>query len=83
VSVRIRLKRFGTKKRPYYRIVVMDSRAPRDGKTIEEVGFYHPIAVEDQQLSIKADRVKEWLDKGARPSDTVKRLLNRMNIHVK
>ncbi len=83
MSVRIRLKRFGTKKRPYYRIVVMDSRAPRDGKTIEEVGFYHPIAVEDQQLSIKADRVKEWLDKGARPSDTVKRLLNRMNIHVK
>ena len=83
MSVRIRLKRFGTKKRPYYRIVVMDSRSPRDGRTIEEVGFYHPIAVEDQQLNIKADRVKEWLEKGAKPSETVKRLLNKMNIHVK
>ncbi len=83
MSVRIRLKRMGTKKRPYYRIVVMDSRAPRDGRTIEEVGFYHPIAVEGEQIKVKADRVREWLDKGARPSDTVRRLLNKMNIHIK
>jgi small subunit ribosomal protein S16 len=80
VSVKIRLKRVGTKRRPYYRIVVMDSRAPRDGKTIEEVGFYHPIEIEEKQLSVKEDRVKEWLSKGARPTDTVRRLLNKINL---
>jgi small subunit ribosomal protein S16 len=80
LSVKIRLKRLGTKKKPYYRIVVMDSRAPRDGRSLEEVGFYHPIEVEEKQLLIKDDRVKEWLEKGARPSNTVKRLLKRKNI---
>lgn len=70
----------GTKRRPYYRIVVMDTRSPRDGRAIEEVGFYHPIEVEDKQLSVKEDRVKEWLSKGAKPSDTVKKLLNKLNL---
>jgi len=83
VSVKIRLKRFGTKKRPYYRIVVMDSRSPRDGRTIEEVGFYHPIEVEEKQLQVKEDRVKEWLKNGAKPTDTVKRLLNKIDIKFK
>lgn len=83
VGVRIRLKRFGTKRRPYYRIVVMDSRTARDGRALEEVGFYHPIEVEDKQLSIKEDRVREWLDKGATPSDTVRNLLNRNDIRRK
>ncbi|MCK4541850.1 MAG: 30S ribosomal protein S16 [Spirochaetales bacterium] len=83
MSVKIRLKRFGTKKRPYYRIVVMDSRAPRDGRTIEEVGLYHPIEVEDKQLTVKEDRIREWLSKGATPSFTVKKLLNKKNIFVK
>jgi small subunit ribosomal protein S16 len=73
----------GTKRRPYYRIVVMDSRAPRDGRTIEEVGIYHPIETEDKQLSLKEDKVKEWLGKGARPTLTVKRLLNKNNITIK
>ena len=59
MSAKIRLKRFGTKKKPYYRIVVMDSRKPRDGRTIEEVGFYHPIAVEEKQILLKEDRIKE------------------------
>ena len=77
MSVRIRLKRFGTKKRPYYRIVVVDSRSPRDGRVIEEVGLYHPIEKEDKQVAIKEDRVKEWLGKGATPTDVVKRILNR------
>lgn len=77
MSVKIRLKRFGTKKRPYYRIVVMDSKAPRDGRTIEEIGFYHPIEVEEKQFSIKEERVLDWIQKGATPTDTVKRLLNR------
>jgi small subunit ribosomal protein S16 len=80
LSIKIRLKRLGTKKRPYYRIVVMDTRAPRDGRSLEEIGFYHPIEVEEKQLLIKDDRVKEWLEKGAKPSNTVKRLLKRKNI---
>ncbi|MFP4330536.1 MAG: 30S ribosomal protein S16 [Alkalispirochaetaceae bacterium] len=83
MSTKIRLKRFGTKKRPFYRIVVMDSREPRDGRAIEEVGLYHPIEVEENQLRLKEDRLKEWIEKGARPTDTVRKLLNKMNIHVK
>jgi len=83
LSVRIRLKRFGTKKRPYYRIVVTDSRTPRDGRTIEEVGFYHPIEVNEKQVQIKTERVREWMQKGATPSDTVRKLLSRANFHVK
>ena len=82
MSVRIKLKRFGTKKRPYYRIVVMDSRAPRDGRSLEEVGFYHPIEVEEKQLKIKEDRIREWIQNGATPSDTVKRLLNKVNFNM-
>ena len=81
--VKIRLKKFGTKKRPYYRIVVMDSRAPRDGRTLEEVGFYHPIAVEDKQINLKEERIRDWLNKGAQPSHTVKRLLNKMDFQIK
>jgi len=77
VGVKIRLKRYGTKKRPFYRLVVVDSRQPRDGRTIEEVGLYHPIEVEGKQLRIKEDRVQEWIQKGARPTDTVRRLLNK------
>lgn len=83
MSVKIRLKRMGSKRRPYYRIVVMDSRAPRDGRSIEEVGFYHPIETEDKQLSLKEDRIKEWLGKGARPTITVKKLLNKSDITIK
>lgn len=83
MSVRIRLKRFGTKRRPYYRIVVMDSRSPRDGRTIEEVGFYHPIEIEEKQIQVKTERVREWLDKGAQPSDTVRKLLNNIDFRIK
>ena len=83
MSVKIRLKRLGTKKRPYYRIVVMDSRAPRDGRALEEVGFYHPVEMEEKQLVIQEDRVREWIEKGARPSETVRKLLNKKDFHVK
>ena len=83
MSVRIRLKRFGTKRRPYYRIVVMDSRSPRDGRTIEEVGFYHPIEMEEKQIQVKEERVRDWLNKGAQPSDTVRKLLNNINFRIK
>lgn len=83
MSVKIRLKRLGTKKRPYYRIVVMDSRTPRDGRPLEEVGFYHPVEMEEKQLVIQEDRIREWIDKGARPSETVRKLLNKKDFHVK
>jgi len=82
VSVKIRLKRFGTTRRPYYRVVVMDSKSPRDGKTIEEVGLYHPIEAEDRQVKLDSDKIRYWLDKGAQPSDTVKKLLNKNNIFL-
>lgn len=75
--LKIRLKRFGTNKRPYYRMVVQDSREPRDGKTLDQVGIYHPIEVEDLQIKFDAEKVRSWLSKGAKPSDTVKRLLNK------
>ncbi len=75
--VRIRLKKFGTKKRPYYRIVVQDSRKPRDGTTIEEIGVYHPIEAADKQVSFNEERAKYWISVGAQPSDTVKKLFNK------
>ncbi len=83
MSVKIRLKKFGAKKRPYFRIVVMDTRQPRDGKTIDELGLYHPIEVEAKQLVIDEAKAKAWLEKGALPSDTVRGLLNLKGIHVK
>jgi len=82
MSASIRLKRFGTKKRPYYRIVVIDSKAPRDGKTIEEVGYYHPIEAEDKQIVFDAAKIRAWLDKGARTSDTVRSILNKKNFSL-
>ncbi|ASQ29432.1 30S ribosomal protein S16 [Borrelia miyamotoi] len=74
MSVRIRLKRMGAKKRPYYRIVVMDSASPRDGRAIEELGYYHPIESQNQ-IKINEDKFKDWISKGAIPSDTVKKIL--------
>jgi small subunit ribosomal protein S16 len=61
----------------------MDTRAPRDGRAIEEVGLYHPIEIEENQLSLKEDRIREWIDKGARPSETVRKLLNKKNFRIK
>ncbi len=78
MSVRIRLKRFGTKKRPFYRIVVMDSRTPRDGRVLEEIGLYHPIEKQEKQVTVNEAKVKSWMEHGATPSATVKRLLNRV-----
>ncbi len=82
MSVRIRLKRFGAKARPYYRIVVMDSRSARDSKTIDELGYYHPIEAAEKQLNINETKVKEWLSKGALPSDTVRSLFNKKGIQL-
>ncbi|MCQ2587452.1 MAG: 30S ribosomal protein S16 [Treponema sp.] len=74
--VKIRLKKFGTKKRPCYRVVVQDVRSPRDGRCIEEIGTYQPIATEANQVSIDLDRAKYWMSVGAQPSDIVKKLMN-------
>jgi len=82
MSASIRLKRFGTKKRPYYRIVVLDTKAPRDGKTIEELGYYHPIEAEDKQIVFDAEKVRAWVDKGAIVSDTVRSILNKKNFSL-
>ncbi len=80
MSVKIRLKRLGATKRPYYRIVVIDSHQAATGKTIEEIGYYHPIEAEDKQFKVDADKVKSWVGKGAIVSATVKRLLNKNQI---
>ena len=81
--VKIRLKRMGTKKRPYYRIVVMDARSPRDGRTIDELGYYHPVETEDRQVKFEETKVRDWLNKGAQPTNTVRRLLNKNKFAIK
>ena len=84
--VRIRLRRVGRKKQPYYRIVIADSRSPRDGRFIEVIGHYNPRqAAGGEQgktpaLDVKADRANHWLDVGALPTDTVRSLLRRAGI---
>lgn len=82
MSVKIRLKKFGAKKRPYYRIVVIDSRLAREGATLEEIGVYHPIESEDKQVAIDEAKARAWLAKGALPSDTVRSLFNKKNIRL-
>ena len=77
--VKIRLKRMGAKKRPFYRLVVADSRSPRDGKFIEEIGFYDPLP-NPARVQIDADKVREWMRRGARPSDVARKLLEREGI---
>ena len=74
--VKIRLRRMGAKKRPFYRIVVADSRSPRDGRSIEEVGTYNPLT-DPAEITVKADRVQEWIKNGAQPTDTVRALLKK------
>jgi small subunit ribosomal protein S16 len=78
--VKIRLKRFGAAKRPTYRIVVQDSRKPRDGTCIEELGTYQPIAVEGKQVAFNEERVKYWLSVGAQPTAIVGKLLNKNSV---
>jgi len=75
--VKIRLKRFGTKARPCYRVVVQDARKPRDGRCIEEIGTYQPIAAEGKQIDIDMDRAKYWISVGAQPTDIVAKLMNK------
>ena len=79
MAARIRLARVGSKKNPVYRVVVADSRSPRDGKFIEIVGRYNP-QTDPSTIELDEDKVKEWLDKGAQPSGTVSRLLKIKNL---
>lgn len=82
MAVKIRLKRMGAKKRPFYRVVVADSRSPRDGRFIEEIGTYNPVA---QPADVKIDEAKalDWLKKGAQPSDTVRNLFSKQGLMEK
>jgi small subunit ribosomal protein S16 len=84
VAVRLRLKRMGRRHRSFYRISAMDSRTPRDGRVIEELGWYDPNAAEpERQLSLDRQRIEHWLSVGAQPSDTVRNLLKQQGIAVK
>ncbi len=74
--VKIRLQRVGKKKAPYYHIVVADSRSPRDGKIIEQIGTYDPM-VEPSVLKLDKEKVEKWIKNGAKPTDTVKRLIEK------
>lgn len=74
MSVKIRLRRMGAKKAPFYRIVVADSRYPRDGRFIEELGYYDPTK-EPSVIKVDAEKVEKWIANGAQPTDTVKALL--------
>ncbi|WP_268913047.1 30S ribosomal protein S16 [Lentilactobacillus sp. SPB1-3] len=82
MSVKIRLKRMGSKKRPFYRIVVADSRSPRDGRFIENVGTYNPL-VEPSKVTLEEDSILNWLNNGAQPSDTVRNILSDAGIMKK
>ena len=73
---KIRLRRMGAKKAPYYRIVVADSRSPRDGRFIEEIGTYDPLS-ESEKLKVDLERAKYWIANGAQPTDTVRGLLKK------
>ena len=77
--VKIRLRRMGAKKAPFYRIVVADSRYPRDGRFIEEIGTYDPLT-EPATITVDAEKAQQWIKNGAQPTDTVKALLKKANV---
>ena len=79
MAVKIRLKRMGAKKAPFYRVVVADARAPRDGRFIDEIGTYNPTK-DPAIVNINGEKALEWLNKGAQPSETVKALLKKAGV---
>ncbi|MBE6830005.1 MULTISPECIES: 30S ribosomal protein S16 [Eubacteriales] len=79
MSVKIRLRRMGAKKAPFYRIVVADSRFPRDGRFIEEIGYYNPLE-EPSVVKVDAEKAKKWIANGAQPTDTVKSLFKKHGV---
>ena len=79
MAVKIRLRRMGAKKAPFYRVVVADSRSPRDGRFIEEIGYYNPMT-NPAEIKISAEKAQTWLKNGAQPTETVKSLLKKSEI---
>lgn len=79
MAVKIRLKRMGQKKRPFYRVVVADSRSPRDGKFIEEIGTYNPVS-EPKEFKVDNEKAKQWIKNGAKPTSIVEKLFNDNNV---
>ena len=79
MAVKIRLKRIGAKKSPFYRVVVADERSPRDGKFIEEIGYYNPLT-DPVDIKIDAEKAAKWIKNGAQPTDTVRALLKKTDI---
>ncbi|PAB58900.1 30S ribosomal protein S16 [Anaeromicrobium sediminis] len=82
MAVKIRLKRMGAKKKPFYRVVVADSRSPRDGRFIEEIGYYNPVS-EPAEVKINDEKAVKWLNNGAQPTDTVKDLFKKYGVMEK
>ena len=89
MAVKLRMTRMGAKKRPFYRIVAADSRSPRDGRFIEEIGTYDPnydpckLNIDPAQVNLKEEEILKWLNNGAQPSDTVRNLLSKQGIMKK
>lgn len=79
MAVKMRLRRIGAKKAPFYRVIVADSRSPRDGRFIEEIGTYNPLT-EPVEIKIDAEKAKKWISNGAQPTETVKALLKKSGI---
>ena len=79
MAVKIRLKRLGSKKNPFYRVVVADERSPRDGRFIEEIGYYNPLT-NPVDIKIDAEKATKWINNGAQPTDTVRALLKKSEI---
>ena len=79
MAVKIRLRRMGAKKAPYYRVVVADSRYPRDGRFIEEIGTYNPLP-DPSEFKVDAEKVQAWIRNGAQPTDTVRALLKKNGV---
>ena len=79
MAVKMRLRRMGMKKAPFYRVIVADSRSPRDGRFIEEIGYYNPLT-EPAEIKIDAEKAKKWIANGAQPTETVKSLLKKSDI---
>ncbi|ALX47442.1 30S ribosomal protein S16 [Lentibacillus amyloliquefaciens] len=82
MAVKIRMKRMGAKRNPFYRIVVADSRSPRDGRFIEQIGTYNPVA-NPIEVKIDEDKALDWMTNGAKPSDTVRNLFSKQGIMTK
>ena len=79
MAVKIRLRRMGAKKNPFYRIVVADSRSPRDGRCVEEIGTYNPL-VDPAEINIDVEKAKKWIANGAQPTDTVRGILKKSGV---